>query len=227
MTTSRAPLDPAVTRHITDSYPHNLDYRVKRGKLSPCWKLRSRFRRLARGYAKPLCDLLDLSSSKGYFVLEAASRPECRRALGIDIHAPDLAASRAVAEHLELTRARFEELTLRQLAGDIENFGGPFKTVLLVNTYPYLFFGSPRCEDHLPDHDALFELLGRVCSRRLVFSNRIELERSPNNVQKRAKDLGLDRRYRPELIRAACERNFIVEEQRSLGRIPLWFLTRR
>lgn len=227
MSAGRPPLDREVARYVASSYPHNLDYRVLGGKLWPRWRLWRRFRRLARGYAQPLTELLDLSSSKGYFVLEAASRPECQRALGIDVHAPDLAASRAVAQHLGLERASFQPLVLSQLATNLHTFGGPFETVLLVNTYPYLFFGSDRSEDHVPDHDELFRLLASVCSKRLVFSNRIELERCPRHIQKRAHELGLARDFRPELIRAACERYFVLEEQRPLGRIPLWYLSKR
>ncbi len=227
MSPRRPPLDPEVARYVASSYPHNLDYRVVGGKLWPRWRLWRRFHRLARGYAEPLTELLDLSSSKGYFVLEAAARPECQRALGIDVHAPDLAASRAVARHLGLERASFQPLVLSQLATNLHTFGGPFETALLVNTYPYLFFGSDRSDDHVPDHDELFRLLAEVCSQRLVFSNRVELERCPRHIQERAHQLGLAKDFRPDWIRAACERYFEVEEQRPLGRIPLWYLTRR
>jgi hypothetical protein len=220
-------LDPEVAKYVASSYPHNLDYRVVGGSLRPRWKLRRRMRKLARGYARPLTELLDLSSSKGYFVLEAASRPECQRALGIDVHAPDLAASRAVAAHLGLERASFQPLVLTQLAQNLRQFGGPFETVLLVNTYPYLYFGSDRSDDHVADHDELFRMLAEVTSKRLVFSNRIELGRCPRHIQARARELGLADGYRPELIRAACERYFELDEQKPLGKIPLWFLTKR
>ena len=227
MTPAGGPLDPEVARHVASSYPHNLDYRVVRGRLRPRWKLWRRFRRLAAGYAEPLTELLDLSCAKGYFVLEAATRPECERALGIDVHAPDLAAARAVARHLELERASFQPLVLSQLAQNLHGFGGAFETVLLVNTYPYLFLGSDRSDDCVPDHEELFRLLAQVTSRRLVFSNRIELERLPRHIQARAHERGLAGDYRPELIRAACERHFRIDERRPLGRIPLWFLDRR
>ena len=223
----RAALAPEVESYVGDSYPHNIDYEVADGRLFPGRKLSQRFGPISRGYASPLVDLLDLSCSKGYFVLEAAGRPECRRALGIDVHEPDLLASRAVAAHLGLERADFRELTLTQLAERLPEFGGPFETVLLINTYPYLYFGSNRSDSHLPDHAQLFRLLSELGSRRVIFSNRIEFERCPRHIQARAHELGLAEGYTPEAIRAACERYFVIEEQAPLGKIPLWFLTRR
>ena len=219
-----APLDPAVVAHIGDSYPHNLDYRVVRGALRPRFKLWRRFRRIQRLYPGERGDLLDLSSCKGFFVLEAAGHPGCQRAVGIDIHAPDLSASRAVAAHLDLHNARFENLTLPRLAEDIEKFGGPFQTVLLINTYPYLFIGSNRSADHTPDHRTLFRHMAQVTSERLIFSNRIQFDKLPRHIQARAKQLQLESAYHPENIRSAAEEFFELQEKRTLGRIPLWVL---
>ena len=114
---ARPALDADVARYVASSYPHNADYRVLAGRLVPRWKLWRRARRLTAGYTTPLRSLLDLSASKGWFVLEAAGRASCERALGIDVHAPDLDAARAVAAHLGRERARFELTTLRELAG--------------------------------------------------------------------------------------------------------------
>jgi hypothetical protein len=220
-------LDPEVAAHIGDSYPHNLDYSVRRGRLKPSFKLWRRFRRIRKLYPTTRGDLLDLSSCKGFFVMEAAQHPKCQRAMGIDIHEPDLRASRKVAEHLELKNARFEELTVPKLARGIEYFGGAFETVLLINTYPYLFLGSDRSEAHVPDHRKLFEYMSMVTADRLIFSNRVELDALPRHIQKRAKELKLDSAYNPESIRAAAEEYFEVKEERALGRIPLWVLRLR
>lgn len=224
---ARPPLDPEVAAYVASSYPHNLDYRVTKRGLRPRWKLRRRLKRLQALYAEPLDDLLDLSSSKGYFVLEAATRPSCRRALGIDVHEPDLEASRAVAAHLGLERAHFERLLLPELAQRIDGLGGPFHTVLLVNTYPYLYFGSDRAEAAASDHEALFELLARVTAGRMIFSNRVDFAALPRHIQRRARELELDGAYDEARIRAAAERHYQVEVLPALGRIPVWLLQRR
>ena len=221
------PLDARVAAYVSNSYPHNLDFRVVRGALKPCWKLRRRFGRLRKLYAEPHDELLDLSSSKGFFVLEAAQQAQCQRTLGIDVHAPDLHASQAVARHLGLDKATFEPLLASQLAERIDEFGGPFRTVLLLNTYQYLYFGSERSEDHTPDHSELFRRLARVTAERLIFSNRVEFERLPRHIQRRAREAGLERGYDEGAIRAAADEFFTIEPERPLGRIPLWVLRRR
>ncbi|MFT7485439.1 MAG: hypothetical protein ACI9F9_001289 [Candidatus Paceibacteria bacterium] len=220
-------LDPEVAAYIGDSYPHNLDYRVVRGKLRPSWKLWRRLRRIKKHYAAPLDDLLDLSSSKGFFVLDAALKLSCRRAVGIDVHEPDLQASRAVAEHLGLNQVQFKQQTLDECALSISDAGGPFRTVLLINTYPYLFLGSDRSDSHIPDHRELFERLAKVTEDRLVFSNRIHFEALPRHIQARAKSLNLEAAYDPVAIRKAAEMFFQLDEQRPLGKIPLWVLRKR
>ncbi|MFT7670684.1 MAG: hypothetical protein ACI8X5_003395 [Planctomycetota bacterium] len=221
----RPPLDPPVLAYISDSYPHNLDYSITRGVLKPRWKLRSRLKRLQALYANPLGDLLDLSSSKGFFVLDAATHPECKRALGIDVHAPDIEASRAVALHLGLIKARFELTTLRELSATIEARGGAFDTVLLVNTYPYLFFGSDRSEATAEDHDEIFRLLATVCAGRLVFSNRVDFAALPRHIQKRARESRLEENYDEAIISAAAQKHFVLEKLKPLKKIPLWLLT--
>ena len=213
--------------HLASSYPHNHDYRLVGRRRVPSLDLWARARRLRALYPKPLESLLDVASCKGWFVLDAVARSGARRALGIDVHAPDLAASRAARAHLGLERARFEQLHLHELARRIGEFGGPFQTVLAVNVYPYLYFGSARDAHGYRDHRALFGLLREVCAERLVFSNRTSLARCPHNVRERARALGDLDSYEEPAIRAAAEEHFHVEPRGKLGRIPLWLLTAR
>lgn len=232
VSTERPPMDPAVAAYVADSYPNNADYVVAEGALRPRRKLRARLRRILPLYAEPRDELLDLSSSKGYFVLEAAARPGCERALGIDVHERDVEAARAVAAHLGLAKARFELLGLRELAARIDDFGGPFRTVLLLNTYPYLYFGSDRGPAVASDHDELFRLLARVTGERLLFSNRVDFDVLQRHMQARARAAGLEGGYDRRSIRAAAERHFEVEVQRPLRfrwfqRLPLWVLRPR
>ena len=222
-----SPIDAALLRYVASSYPHNHDYRVRGGRLLPKWKLWRRWRRIRRLYPEPLESLLDLSCCKGFFVLEAAQRPSCERALGIDVHEPDLAVCEALRSGLRLERARFARLRLHELAERIEEHGGPFQTVLLINTYPYLYFGSDREPAAYPDHERLFELLRRVTGERLIFSNRVALERCPRHVQRRARELGLAEGYSEERLLAAAERHFEVERRGKLGRIPCLLLRPR
>ena len=109
-------LDEASRAHLADSYPHNHDYRVVGADMRPKWKLWKRWRRLRRHWPSDLDSFLDIGCSKGFFVLQAAHRGA--EALGIDIHAEDLAACEAAREHLKLESARFQHKTLEVLADD-------------------------------------------------------------------------------------------------------------
>lgn len=219
------PLDRAQRRYLAHSYPHNHDYRVVGRRLVPGWKLWRRDGRLRGLYPRAPESLVDLASCKGWFVLQAA-RAGCPRALGIDVYEHDVEVSRAVAAHLgapaEFRRSRLDELATRVDAGD-----APYRVALLVNAYPYLYFGSDRDERGTLDHDALFEAMRRVCDGQLVFSNRVDFARLPSHVRRRAEELGATEGYDPATIRAAAERRFRVEERRPLGRIPLWVLHAR
>lgn len=220
-------LDSAVARHVRGSYPRNNDYRVVGRRLVPSWKLWRRRRRLVRHYPERVESLLDVSCSTGYFTLDAARRPSCERALGIDVSAEDLAAARAVGAHLQ-SAADFVETRLDAVAAELDEHGGAFQVVLLLNAYPYLLLGSPRDERRYDSHDRVFELLARVCGERLLFSNRVELERLPRHMQRRAAELGLGPEdYTESILAAAAEPWFELSERDSLGRIPLWVLTRR
>lgn len=219
------PLDRAQRRYLAHSYPHNHDYRVVGRRLVPGWKLWRRDGRLRGLYPRAPESLVDLASCKGWFVLQAA-RAGCPRALGIDVYEHDLEVSRAVAAHVGVT-AQFRRARLDELAASVDAGEPPFEVALLVNAYPYLYFGSDRDERGALDHDALFDALRRVCDGRVAFSNRVDLARLPSHVRRRAAALGAAEGYTEDAIRAAAERRFRVEERRPLGRIPLWVLHAR
>ncbi|MEZ5977676.1 MAG: hypothetical protein R3F34_05595 [Planctomycetota bacterium] len=217
-------LDRETRRYLAYSYPHNHDYWVVGRRLVPKWRLWRRAGALWRHLPEPCTSLLDVSSCKGWFVTRAAQRMDCERALGIDVHEPDLAASRAVAAHVGAANARFEKLFLHELAERIDAFGGPFDATLLVNTYPYLFFGSRREAHGYGDHDAIFRMLRTVTKGRVVFGNRVDLALCPRNVRERAAESGLAAEYDEARITAAAERYFQVRKVGAIGRIPLWIL---
>jgi hypothetical protein len=224
---TEGPLPADVRDYLADSYPHNHDYRVVAGQLRPKLQLWWRARRLKRLYPQPLTSLLDLSCSKGYFVHSAALEPTCQRALGIDVHRPDIDACRSVQAHLAIARARFEVLRLHELAERIDEFGGPFQTVLLVNAYQYLYFGSRRSAEAYKDHDAIFGYARRVCTDRLIFNNRMDFDR----LRGLGRRLGMRERladsYSHGRILEAASKHFDLTRAGRLGRNELWVLDAR
>lgn len=222
---SSASLPDDVQNFVSDSYPHNHTYTPQEDRLVPNRKLAVRVAGLARYYPVPLTSLLDLSCSKGFFVFHAAAIATCERAMGIDLSDECLNACQQLRTRFSQSeRVRFERMTLPDLAGNIGEFGGPFQTVLLINTYQYLFFGSTVAPAIGQDHREIFRLLRTVCSGRLVFHNRVSLADLQSNPQERAALAGTGKLYHPEAIRQAAAEFFNVTMlSRWLGR-PVWLL---
>lgn len=223
----RPALERAARAHLASAYPRNQNYRVLAGRLVPSWRLWRRYRRIRALYPRPLGSLLDLSSSKGWFVLHAAAALGARRALGIDVHPPDLAAAEAARAHLGLEGARFERLRLHELAARADTFGGPFDVVLVVNLYHYLYFGSARASERYGSHEEIFAHLRALAAGTVVFSGCVELDELPRHVRAMAEAQGRARGYGAAAIRAAAEQGFAVEEHGRLGKRPLWKLVAR
>ena len=213
-----------VAGYLVDSYPQNHNYIVRQGRLVPRHKLKVRFEQLADAYPDPLESLLDLSCSKGFFVLDAASRECCGRTLGVDIDQRELEVCRSVSGFLGCRESRFENLQLHELADSIDDFGGPFQTVLLVNSYQYLYFGSSRSPDCYRDHETIFGLIRRVCSGRVLFSNRTELGQLQRNCQAEAMKIGHQGDYTEAKSLDAAAQHFRVIPHGRIGKWPFWML---
>lgn len=213
---------------FADSYPHNHTFTAAGGRLVPGRKLADRLARLTKHYPNPLESLLDLSCSKGFFVFHAATQPRCERALGIDLNENCVNACRLLNARFERkSRVNFSQLTLPELADRIDEFGGPFQTALLVNTYQYLVLGSSVGPPVSHDHRVIFGLLRRVCSGRLIFHNRLSLADLQSEPQERARRAGNDVEYEPAAIYAGASSHFQVRELDSWSRRPVWLLDAR
>ena len=221
VTVSRPPIPAAIQSYLGNSYPNNHDYRVVNGKLVPSFKLCMRLRKLQPLYPRSMTSLLDLSCCKGFFVLKAAQEPRCERVLGIDIHEPDLEACLAVRAHLGANHAQFRKLQLHELSQQIDDFGGPFQTVLLTNMYQYLFFGSSRSPDCYLSHDEILRQVRRVCSGRVIFSNRMEADRLQDYCRDVARQRGLEQEYTLPRFLEAAAKYFRVTSYGRIGRYPL------
>ncbi|MHC5062781.1 MAG: methyltransferase domain-containing protein [Planctomycetota bacterium] len=217
-------LSAEVRSYLADSYPHNHGYRVVRGRMRPNAQLRRRWKKLRRLWPDPMESFLDLGCSKGFFVLASAAQHACKNALGIDVSEEPIRACREVQRSLGLTNVRFELARLDQVAGDPEAFGAPFETVQLVNTYQYLFFGSRISSQCYENHAEIFAQLDAITSKQILFSNRLELQDLPTNVQERAAESGRADLYSTDAVLAAASEHFRISRHGKLGRIPLWQL---
>ncbi|HVW03101.1 MAG TPA: hypothetical protein VHB77_22260 [Planctomycetaceae bacterium] len=213
---------------VADSKPHNHTYTVAEDRLIPHRQLAVRVARLSRHYLQPHDSLLDVSSSKGFFVFDAAQRLGCERSLGIDIDPRCIDICRTLNGRFALAdRAQFELLTLPELAARIDEFGGPFQTALVINSYQYMYCGSNLAPSVYRDHREIFRDLRQVCWGRVVFHNRLKFREVQPHAQARAiRDRKADS-YHPAGIRAAAAEFFRITELPCWQRRPIWLLEPR
>ncbi|MFN0056244.1 MAG: hypothetical protein ACKV0T_29205 [Planctomycetales bacterium] len=214
-----------VRAYLKDSYPHNHTFTATNDRLVPGRKLAERIERLARHYPRPMTSLVDLSCSKGYFVFHAARLANSPRVLGIDLDGRSLEVCRLLEGAFDgRDQIAFARLTLPELALRIDEFGGPFQTALLVNTYQYLILGSSVAPAVSHDHAEVFRLLRQVCNGRLIFHNRLSLDDLQSDPRERAGQLGRSFRYEPEVIHAAASHFFHIQSADRTTRRPVWVM---
>jgi hypothetical protein len=209
-------LSPKIRDYIENcGYPRNHTYYICKNNLLPEGKLASRAKKISSLYPEKLTSLLDLSSCKGFFVLAA----NCERKLGIDVNLQNIEVGKALKNYLNQKNTQFELLTLDKLSEKIHSYGSAYQTVLLINTYQYLFFGSELAPGFL-SHEKIFSYLNQICSDRIIFNNRIELDRCQN--KKQVKESGeIAKQYNQDSLITAAEKYFDVIPQGKIGREPL------
>src|SRR5579883_3320931 len=180
---SYSPSEQAYIQYLYDSYPSNHTYKISGGRLKPKRKLAARYKILREYFPADMASFAEVGSSKGFFVFAASQAPTCTRSIGIDIHPYDIEVCEWLGKYLNNSRVKFAKLRLHELSEQLEAFGGPVQTVLVANTYQYLYFGSNRCKDAYLSHDLIFRHLRNVCSQRIIFNNRINLNDCQNVEQ--------------------------------------------
>lgn len=215
------PLLSEYLNYLKSSYPHNHNYKVKKNQLVPARELAHRYKKVRALLPQPLTSLADIGSSKGFFVFAASEHPECTHSLGIDVYPYDIKLCQWLKEYLQYDRVQFEYLRLHELAESVEKFGGPFQTILILNLYQYLYFGSERCPARYLNHDEIFKNMRKICSQRVIFNNRVRLEDCQNVEHvERASEKSLE--YTEEKIIAAASKYFKVTPCGKVGKYPLW-----
>jgi hypothetical protein len=213
-----------VLKYLESSYPSNHNYVLKQGQLIPLGKLAGRCGKIASLYPAGFESLLDVSCSKGYFAFDAVQKFSCDRSMGIDVIEEELEACSEVQKYLGDTTTVFKRMRLHEQASRIDEFGGPFDVVLLINCYQYLYFGSKRFKEAYLSHDQIFSDLRKVCQHRLIFSNRIEVDRLQSYPASIARSPDLKEPYDDAAVFEAASRYFKVNHMGRIGRNPLWSL---
>src|SRR6185436_16004973 len=148
--------------------------------------------------------------------------------VGIDVSAHFIAQAKKVQETIGIERARFHVARLSDLSKDPSAFGGPFQTVLLLNAYHYLFWGSPADPRAAHSHEAIFCDLSRICTARLIFSSPLEVSGLGRSLRARVEQSGeFKPGYTCRHFLEVAGKYFQVRERGALGNRPLYLLLRR
>ena len=208
-------------------YPRNHNYTLRNRTLVPSLRLYRRWKAVSALYPRPLTSLLDVGSCKGFFVFDAARREECERATGIDVNGSFVSTAKGVRTLLQERKADFFNLGHEAFARNLDRHGGPFQTVILLNVYHYLFWGSDEDATAARDHRTILSTLSEVCREVLIFASPLDLKECPESVQAAAKQSLLRAQYTPEKFVEAAEEFFVVERAGSTGGRPLFRLRKR
>jgi hypothetical protein len=213
--------DSEYHRYIDTGYPSNHTYQIKKEKLKPNYKLASRYKKIKKLLPEHLTSLGEVGCSKGFFIFSATEHPHCTRGLGIDVNQYDIDICNWVKSTMNNTRATFAKMQLHELASRIEEFGGPLQTLLILNTYQYLYFGSDPFPECYLDHDAIFKNLRKICTQRIIFNNRISLNDCQNVTRIAEANEVYRQNYSEEKALEAAARYFIVKHHGKIGKYPL------
>lgn len=205
------------------AYPANHFYSITKGSLIAGTKLTRRFELIQRLYPERLDSLLDIGCAKGFFVFQAGLQAHKPRAVGLDVTADYISFCRGFKDYLALPNVAFHQYRLHEIVGNLHELGGPFQTVLMINTYHYLFYGSPRDRFGYLTHRRIFQELWTICSERLIFSSPLELSDCPGNIRKaslKSDKMGYSRKH----VLSAAEEFFTVRQDGYLGSRPLFVM---
>lgn len=208
-------------------YPHNHNYQIHGDMLVPCWRLFKRLKAIAPLYPDRLDSLLDVSSCKGYYVCDAALHHKNCRALGIDVCDNFVSLSSQVKHLLGIDNAAFAHATLDDLLEHPDAYQPPFPLILFLGSYHYFYWGSTLNDRAYHDHYEILHRIARLCSNRVIFSARLEIDRLPRYLQNIAREHEAGRNYNTAAFLDAARSCLSVKDMGLLGRDNLYLLTRK
>lgn len=208
-------------------YPRNHNYRLVQGKLAPSFRLYERVRLIRSVRPDPVESFLDIGCCRGFYVLDAAQEPTCQAAIGVDVHTPFIDLGNRVAQQMDLSNTAFHLATLDQLTADPVQYQGPFQTILLIGTYHYVYWGSKLSPVAFKSHREILSGLAQLCTRRIIFSGRLELDRLPEDVRQRACTSDRAKEYNTESFVQCAKEFFDVSLGGFLGTYPLLILEKK
>lgn len=179
-------------------------------------------------YPRKLISVLDIGCCRGWFIVKAAMLPECEAALGVDVVPQFIDAANEAKLLLKLDKAQFEYAFLNDLERDPQKYRLPYQTLLLINTYHYMYWGSRYCPTHWPDQDYLLRTLASMCTDRMLFMSPLEVSECPSDIAERAREHpDWAEQYTTSRFLDIAGRYFDVSLERYMGIRPLYLMKKK
>jgi SAM-dependent methyltransferase len=199
------------------------------GRAFTTFQMDQRHAIVSRYYPTTLTSLLDIGCCRGWFVLQAAQRATCERALGIDVVPEFITAADEGKRLLGLEdKARFAYAFLDDLENDRTGYGVPYQTLLLINTYHYMFWGSYLSPKHWPDHERLLSSLAGMCTDRMIFMSPLEVAECPSDIGRAAgQHPDWAKQFTEARFLEVANKYFDVKLETHVGLRPLYVMRKR
>ena len=208
-------------------YPQNQNFTISKNELIPGWKLFERLELIKKCYPDRITSLLDISSCRGFYVLDACSREELEYALGIDVVESFIDESNAVKTILHEDKAHFEISTLEEIHNKIGADFNPFQITLCTGSYHYFYWGSAANPTAYMDHDKILGMLADITSQRLIFSGRLEFKHLEDIPKKIASSHEQRKLYTTEEFIKCANTYFNVSLKGNLGKSQLFVMDKK
>jgi len=129
---------------------------------------------------------------------------------------------------LKLDKAQFDYAFLNDLERDREKYRLPYQTILLINTYHYMYWGSTYCPNHWPDQDYMLRTLASMCTDRMIFMSPLEVSECPSDIAERAREHPeWAKGYTTQQFLDTAARYFDVTLESHLGVRPLYLMKKK
>ena len=203
-------------------------FQIADGRMLSTSQMELRWKVVTSLYPEKLTSLLDIGCCRGWFVVKAATLPECEAALGVDVVRGFIDAANEAKGLLKLDKAQFEYAFLNDLERDRQKYRVPYQTLVLINTYHYLYWGSTYCETHWPDQDYLLRTLASLCTDRMLLMSPLEVSDCPSDIGKRAREHpDWAEQFTTATFLDTASRYFDVSLERHLGTRPLYLMKKK
>ena len=117
---------------------------------------------------------------------------------------------------------------LDDVANNPGQYRTPYQTIVLLNTYHYMYWGSGYSDKHWADHEYLLGTLAGICTDRVIFMSPLEIEHCPSDIARRAKQHPeWAPNFTTEKFLEVAGKYFDVTHEGYLGIRPLYLMKRK